>query len=197
MPLIQVYKCPHCRHLFEDKSKYLTHLHKVARERLTKRILSRRVDEYRIKVQQISTIKDIEECLPAILVEFASRVYGFDAKGKDPKHHISFRFDRMIYDSSCSNSHVCPHNGATNWGNYKKDLPTGYPGWYGYVRIRKSREFDKVPEFDFGGEHYKDFGLKFGSGSGSHELFTVSSQHGITLFEADWPLFKLMECLLA
>jgi hypothetical protein len=39
-----------------------------------------------------------------------------------------------------SNSHGCPINGHTNWGNRNPELPRSYPGWHGRIEFKSKRE---------------------------------------------------------
>jgi hypothetical protein len=54
---------------------------------------------------------------------------------------VGFKWD-VRYNETVSNSHDCPLNGVTNWGNTYPDRPTSYPGFYGRVWIRYQRELD-------------------------------------------------------
>jgi len=200
MPLIQVYRCCHCRRYFEQKENYLAHLKPIARESLVDKILNKRIKETLVHIRRINNIKEIEVELPEIIVNFAKRVYGFDDKGLPAEAHLRFEFRGMRFDPLCSNSHNCPEGGVTNWWCNDKTLPTGYPGYRGTVIVKRSKELDAVTELGFSGKHYKEFGLKFGSGSGSSNnegMFANISRHEVTLFCDDWPLVRFTENLLA
>jgi hypothetical protein len=45
-----------------------------------------------------------------------------------------------------SNSHGCPINGHTNWGNRNPELPRSYPGWRGQIQFESKCEKNILDE---------------------------------------------------
>jgi len=166
MTQITVWKCDQTGKLFEDQTKYKSHLRKLARERATKRKLS--------VMEAVADQKwnELYECEQTIeqwrdMVIANQNMFWAEAAKADPhdwkyvgKTHsrgknsvvcpvpelLEFeRFD-VRWNPTVSNSHSCPHNGVTNWGVRDKDAPTSYPGWSGRVDwiVRWPKEWDGV-----------------------------------------------------
>ena len=66
-------------------------------------------------------LEDIND-LPILMKQRAKELYDWDLD-------VSFR----LHFGTVSNSHNCPINGVTNWGNIDPDKPASYLGWSGQV----------------------------------------------------------------
>lgn len=116
--------------------------------------------------------------------------------GVRPKHYNSFdsdkffdtdNFEKLIFDRApvfqdlLSNSHVCPDDGETNWGNVKTKV-SGYPGWKTYIRGSHIRDKKHNSSYPYG-YALKLVGLKTGTGGGGNENWGYEC----SIFLADWP----------
>lgn len=111
-----------------------------------------------------------------------------------PRLVIWNNFD-LRYSDKVSNSHRCPHNGETNWGGKKKDVPTGYPGWLGRFeyRVEWVKKFSSA--YPGSSEMWECTRIQSGTGggggftlhNGSKENGLQSFGFGVELFAADWP----------
>lgn len=112
---------------------------------------------------------------------FVERAWLLDGHTTKPK---PMKFTNVIinatYREQCSNTHSAPFNGVTNWHS-KSDLPRGYPGWTGTIKLFYTGDYD-----GFFSHMFEKTGLNFGSGGGG----SGSYHSGITFFESDWPGLK-------
>jgi hypothetical protein len=163
MSQILVWKCDQTGKLFEDQTKYKSHLRKLARERNTKRKLT--VMEA-LADQKWNELYECEQSIEQwrdMVIANQDMFWAEAAKG-DPhdwanvgKTHsrrkngvvcpipelLEFTEFNLRWNPNVSNSHSCPHNGVQNWGG-KDDKPTGYPGWSGRVEwiVKWPEEWD-------------------------------------------------------
>ena len=153
MSQITVWKCDQTGKLFEDQTKYTSHLRRLARERATKRKLT--VIEA-VANQKWSELYECEQTIEQwrdMVIANQDMFWAEAAKG-DPhdwervgKAHgrkkdrvvcpvprlLEFeRFD-VRWNPEVSNSHSCPHNGVQCWSSQeaKDGRPRSYPGWSG------------------------------------------------------------------
>lgn len=207
MSIVSVYKCDKTGKLFEDKTKYQTHLKKLAKEA---RIRSKLEFEKQEFIAQWDEIHNTEISLEQLkdLIILKQSIFWADASvnfrsssswkeiGKKTRKGVSMPMPDLVeftvfdlkYSQSVSNSHCCPKNGITNWWG-RKDAPRGYPGWQGRVewKIRWPKEFEGCyPGSDlFQGEHCC---IHSGTGGGGgwkdgYQRFGYDCE----LFAADWP----------
>jgi hypothetical protein len=155
MSQITVWKCDQTGKLFEDQTKYKSHLRKLARERNTKRKLM--VAEA-VANQKWNELYEREQSIHdwACMVinhqdmfwaEAAKHdAYDWSVVGKThsrKKDTVVCPVPRLLeftqfdvhWNPKVSNSHSCPHNGVTCWSSREAadGRPTGYPGWSGRV----------------------------------------------------------------
>jgi hypothetical protein len=215
MPRVTVWKCPHTGKLFEDKTKYQTHLGRLSRERRERRRIQAdraQAQAWWLQLQQQEF--DIMD-LPALVLDHQDRFWT-EAARVEPWHWenigksrrgvvcpvptlLEFTRFEIHWSDSVSNTHDCPHNGVTNWGGRNKledgtPAPRGYPGWSGRVEwiVRWPREWDGwYPGSDlFSGKPVR---IHTGTGGGG---MIDSQRYGCTvqtfgydakIFAADWP----------
>ena len=210
MPKITAWKCPHTGKLFEDENVYRSHLKQQSVQRNRRKKYQLLVDNLDTVIkgeQDCSNVQELceyvlkhskEYMLKGILKSFDSQVI---TKAIENGHEIHWpKYTGMkIYgarwNASVSNSHSAPRSGEQNWGRDKTNVPHGYPGWQGNIRIwhdkdakivvvdpkkTKVREFS-IPSFSDCVGHVS--GIKTGSGGGRGD----GSYYDVKLFADDFP----------
>ena len=216
MPRVTVWKCPHTGKLFEDKTKYQTHLGRLSRERRARR----RIQADRAQAQawwlqlqqQEANIRDLPEFVLKNQQKFwaeaaRTRPGDWEQVGKTYRGVICpvplvlefTRFD-LRWSNSVSNTHDCPHNGVTNWGGTVKlkdgtPAPRGYPGWRGRIEwlVKWPRAWHgSYPGSELFSGHFVRIHTGTGGGGGMIEAprwgCTVQSfGYDVSIFAADCP----------
>lgn len=206
--------------IFEDKKKYQNHLRKLARERNTKRRLMVADAVANQKWAELYECEQTIEQWRDMVIANQDMFWAEAAKGD--KHDWSIvgkthsrkkdavvcpvpelleftQFD-VRWNPAVSNSHSCPHNGVTNWGNHDKNAPTSYPGWTGRIEwiVRWPKEWDG---WYLGGDLFSGGTFRTGrqrahTGTGGGGGMRYSKKHGchiqsfgydFRIFAADWP----------
>ena len=171
MSRITVWKCDQTNKLFEDKTKYQTHLRRLAKERTMQRRLWRHETAanawWAEAFETERSIKDWPEFVIKNQLRFWAEAVGssngywsnvgkvISRKRNAPAMPIpvllEFSKFNLQWSLDISNSHSCPHNGVENWsGNVQmKDgslAPRGYPGWTGHVEwiVQWPEEYDGI-----------------------------------------------------
>jgi len=169
MSQITVWKCDQTGKLFEDKSKYQTHLRKLAKERTIRRqIQIREAEADAWWAQAYETEMSIEQWIQFVIrnqdrfwAEAARNgsSYGWTKVGTVQSRRknaipmpvprlLEFTKFNVIWSDCVGNSHHRPHNGVTCWSSHeaKDGRPRGYPGWYGGVEwlVAWPEEYDGV-----------------------------------------------------
>jgi hypothetical protein len=130
---------------------------------------------YRITQAMPASLNTIE-LAAAHIIEHANQsiIRSHSAKSKkSPPLVVGFALD-LEWRASVSNSHNCPHDGETNWGNTNPHAPRGYPGWTGRVWMRASNS--NYPGFwsdHFGGTGIHTGSGGFGSYDGMHRTISI------------------------
>ena len=218
MSIITAYKCDEDGKIFEDKSKYQAHLRKLARERNTKRKLT--VAEA-VADQKWNELYECEQSIEQWrdMVIANQNMFWAEAAKADPydwalvgKTHsrkkdavvcpipelLEFTEFNVRWNPTVSNSHSCPHNGATNWSpswNEDKTAPTSYPGWNGRAEwiVKWPKEWDG---WYLGSDLFKGRRSRAHTGTGGGGGMRYSKEHGcdvqsfgydFRIFAADWP----------
>lgn len=190
---IQVRKCPFTGEIFEetDIMKYAEHLkiirNKMKSERQNRKIMNKfdkwisdeklnlthpdMIPEWFLKNQRhimdLCTAESV--CIP-------------DREFFEDDMFSKFSWPRVRFEDNLSNSHTCPHNGVTNWCAREKYLPSGYPGWHGYLKGTLVRGKSNNMNYPYS-YALNRVGIKTGSGGGGNENFS----YDFKLFLADWP----------
>lgn len=193
---VQVRRCPFTGKIFEetDLRRYVLHLeaqraaiHTRIREDAVRNSFQRWLNVEKSKLLNVSMIPEwfldnqekIKDAANAILFDRNSR-WERSRMFVPQDRFAKLEWEHARYNALCSNSHECPDNGVTNWGS-NPNLPTGYPGWTGYLKgsLVRPKNAQGYPY----SEALRVVGIKTGSGGGGNESFGYS----FTLFLADWP----------
>ena len=214
MSQITVWKCDQTGKLFEDQTKYKSHLRKLARERATKRKLTvaEAVADQKWKElyeceQSIEQWRDMVIANQNMFWAEAAKGDPYDwanvgkmrSRGKNAvvcpvPELLEFTEFSLHWNSNVSNSHSCPHNGVQNWGG-KEGKPTGYPGWSGRVEwiVAWPKEWDGVY---LGGDLFS--GITFcsgrqrahtGTGGGGGMLYSEKHKCPVQSFGYDFRMY--------
>jgi uncharacterized C2H2 Zn-finger protein len=204
MSQITVWKCDQTGKLFEDQTKYKSHLRKLARERATKRRLT--------VMEAVANQKwnELYECEQSIeqwrdMVIANQNMFWAEAAKHDPydwrhvgKTHgrkkdsvvcpvpelLEFTQFDVHWNPKVSNSHSCPHNGVTCWSSREAEdgRPQSYPGWNGRVEwiVKWPKEWDG---FYLGGDLFSGGTFRTGrqrahTGTGGGGGMRYSEKHG-------------------
>lgn len=151
MSRILAYKCKGCSSLFEDEKDYRSHIRKEAAANRAWRKETQKQEEWAAFLAEPTFCSSFEE-IGKWFVDNGERIIkkcsenrSWDRAAWRPGDGIiSIEFSRMTWSESC---------GA-------KNLPTGYPGWTGFVRIAMS------PKFNLGCDVFKETAVHTGSGGG-------------------------------
>lgn len=213
MSQILVWKCDETGKLFEDQTKYKSHLRKLARERNLKRKLSVAEaladQKWNELYEREQTIEDWAcmvinhqdmfwaEAAKADAYDW-DRVGKMSGRGKNAvpcpiPELLEFTEFSVRWNPTVSNSHSCPHNGVTNWSpswNKDKTVPTSYPGWSGRVEwiVRWPKEWDG---WYLGSDLFKGRRSRAHTGTGGGGGMRYSKKHGcdVQSFGYDFRLF--------
>jgi hypothetical protein len=199
---IQMRKCPFTGKLFDESKigEYIWHL-KVTRdamreERELKRIKDTFKDWLKAEKKKIIHPDQIPEWF------LANQQYLMDAHnaGCRSTHYHGFGRDKFystdkftkvvwerapVYSANVSNTHSCPDNGKQNFDGKLPGVPTGYPGWTGYIKGSLSRNKKHCGQYPYS-ELLNLVGIKTGSGGGGNENWG----YDFRLWLADWPGLK-------
>lgn len=125
---VKMYKCPESGDLFTSKALATRNANKIKKqkEKLAKEVeINKKIKEERDILSNyirlnLSNVNDLKD----MLILKAKEFYDVD---------ITNLNIRVNFSERCSNSHNCPINGVTNWGNRDNDKPTYYLGWIGRI----------------------------------------------------------------
>jgi len=196
MSQVLVWKSDTDGKLFEDKSKYLKHLRKLAEFRSDDRKIAKANaarDQFMIDMgKTVTSIANLEQFIKDNWKWFAANGAAHNTwrKARDTAHKLVAITITAQWSDSVSNSHRCPRNGVTNWDPRRSPpgTPTSYPGWRGQIKFQVDAGYSnhKVPrQYDGSGSDYFDGTIiQTGSGgSGNGRNYNYS----IELFAADFP----------
>lgn len=193
MPLVSAWYCTHTDKLFSSKKEYVSHLKKLANERMIKVKVEKSKN---IKLSQLAEMHDLESFhdIEDWIVKHSDLFVLTSCKlpsGQEIPKIVSIELTNMKFDKFISNSHNAPIGKLTNWGG-REGIPTGYPGWKGRVLYRILGSY---PEFL--SNLFKNTGICLGTGTGSacsgsrvfdnNKLIQSSYSAEVILFAADWP----------
>lgn len=189
--VVGAYRCPFTDEVFRYKREYLAHL-RSRRSRIHGKIRSNNLDKDLSRIREATAWDEMIHLVEensALFMENARRHNpGYDGEWPDAKNfRVRITYLSITQDPSVSNSHNCPLNGVTNWGNHRPGAPRGYPGWQGRIEYQTSH---KLPIF--GRDVFRRTGINTGSGGGiTNNCFGFS----VELFDADWPAFDQQRIL--
>lgn len=179
---ITAYKCPDTGQIFEYKKEYDGYRRTYLANRRQGENKQTIIDGYNKILEDFrSTPRSWAEMGKWICDNtdvFVKRAWLLDGNKTKPK---SMKLTSVAivaaYRERCSNTHAAPFNGVKNWYGLQ-NLPGGYPGWYGTIKLSYTGDYD-----GFFTNMFENTGLNFGTGSGGVDFY----QSEITLFEDDWP----------
>lgn len=207
MSRVTVWKSDTDGKLFENKEKYVAHLRKLARERLTNRkilkVQAERADVF-AKMGQLRSIEEVQQFIIDNWKWFflnGLTINNWKNRAVDESVHelVSIRLDRMRWSDSISNSHSCPKNGVTNFFQ-KNNAPTGYPGWAGVLHFSVRPPMytyrkKKYRKSGWGSDYFRNTIICTESGGGGgydEERDLTSFQYSIILWADDFPAMNDM-----
>ena len=206
MSVVTAYKCDATGKLFEDKTKYIKHIRKVAAERRAQRKL-----DAALKTEQQwwhdnfwNRVKSLDQLKAAILQHcdvFAARgVKEYFCGGRrklKPTPLVEFNEFSLKFNDLVSNSHSCPVDGVTNWAGKTllKDgspAPRGYSGWQGRIDYIVQSHKGQTSDYPGGSDMWVGSRIHTGSGGGGGHRdrdtkFLQSFGYDTKLFASDWP----------
>ncbi|WP_396189695.1 hypothetical protein [Flavobacterium sp.] len=139
--------------IFEDKSKYQTHLRKLATHRRAQRKLKIESDAADAVWAELYEREQSIEQWAQMVIDNQHLFWAEAARGEPGDwDRVGKKFERskkasvmpaprlleftkldLYWDDCVSNSHSCPHDGVTNWGGRTAGAPRGYPGFTGNI----------------------------------------------------------------
>lgn len=150
MPIVQAYKCPRTRKLFEDKDKYVKHLRLLAREsfrdgpddQVRMNVINRKIDNLRKTARSVDDLVDWFHANIKILELLTVRSRSLHAKPKKQAQTINiFNFKDLAFEEFASNERCRPINGVLNRDrDYTK--PMHYCAMHGGLHIDTSDGLD-------------------------------------------------------
>ena len=198
MSRVLVWKCDQDGKLFEDKTKYRNHLRKLARERAHQKKLEEAEVNRAEFIQKMCSVRSFEELEQFIKDHWSWFYYNgatheaWKVKKTSTVHeYVSVKFSNIRWSNRVSNSHSCPKNGVTNWGNRNPDAPTGYPGWMCTVQIRVKTSTVKTRgktyyESGFGCSYFKGTPIYTGTGGGGEKEGITSYTYACEIWAGDF-----------
>ena len=219
MSIITAYKSDADGKIFEDKTKYTAHIRKLARHRLEqKKLQIAAAEKDALWTELYKREQSIDDWMQMVIDN--QRLFWAEAAAGDPydwqnvgkrvgrgKNAGNLPIPRVLkfthslqWSDSVSNSHCCPKDGVTNWGDRTPGAPRGYPGWQGNIEwlIEWPKEFDYVylgsdlfsrGTFDSGRQRAH---TGTGGGAGGHfnkefNTWCQRPRYDFKLFASDWP----------
>lgn len=190
---VVVNKCRYTGKLFEDDKKYAAHLQKMRREQKAIREANIiRQEFYAWLANERETLYNPNE-LPAWILKNqqylmkSCNALGFGGSFGDKFHSAdkftNIEFENIRFSPKVSNSHSYPKNGVQNWGS-KPGIPTGYPGWSGYIKGTLVRDKKHMSSCPYTGILHL-ININTGSGGGVH----ANWGYDFKIFLDDWPKF--------
>ena len=219
MSIITAYKSDADGKIFEDKAKYTAHIRKLARHRLEqKKLFIAEAVKDAAWAELYEREQSIDDWMQMV-VDY-QHLFWAEAAAGDPYdwQHVGKKLGRgknaanlpiprvlkithdLRWNHSVSNSHDCPVDGVTNWGDRTPGAPRGYPGWIGPIEwlVEWPQEFDDVylgsDLFSRGsfssGRQRAHTGTGGGAGGHFNKEFNTWCQrprYDFRIFAADWP----------
>lgn len=183
---IIAWKCEATGEIFESKTKYQSHLKKLATERAAKRKLDafkkERKDFFAGMRNTVRNAEQLAEFVKANWDKFCQNAEAnssWSNRKKKVKTHLLLEYitiGLMWRDNVC-NSHSAPIGQKTNWGASDKNEPSNYPGWVGNIKYQTNEYCSEL-----GGELWKNTGVNTGTGG-----YASNYYYDLKLFAADWP----------
>jgi uncharacterized C2H2 Zn-finger protein len=187
------FQCPCTQRVFAHQRDYVKHLAHLRKTRIHAAIARKHRDMLLEELRHQTSFADIIRWIE-LHPDFIWR----NANPRDPMPEgfgVTITYLKISHYLKISNSHSAPRGGVTNWGPRKADktgnpLPTGYPGWNGYIEYKITGE--KSPVHYWASGLLTDLGINTGTGGGMSE-----QRYGyeVTFWDDDWPGIKLYRAL--
>lgn len=206
MSIIQAYKSDLDGKLFDDKTKYISHLRKLAANRMHEKRLEKLESQRVLFLEKMGQVKDLLELNQFIKDNwkwFWSNGAAHEARWKwkksgKPEFHeyVDIAIRQLSWQEEVSNSHSCPRGGVENFdtrADYNKGKPTGYPGWRGRIIIKVLPPTYKYHGKEYigdgwGSSYFKNTTIHTGSGGGGNGKNCKEYSYAVTLWAADFPV---------
>lgn len=179
---ITAYKCKQTGKLFEDAAEYRRHTRRLKTAAASAAKRAAEVESaLKLFVDLRQQVKGIEEIPDWIMLNYeqlsqAERTLNNTHRSKKPYVKPDFVAITGYWSNLVPNTHCCPKNGVTNWRQHK-DLPLGYPGFYGNINWGANGETGLF-------HILKVARLHLGTGGSSAN---GAGYYGFQLFLEDWP----------
>jgi hypothetical protein len=208
MSQVLVWKSDADGKLFEDKVKYQKHLRKLAAARREQRKVDKWANmrkEFLNSMMQVSSIDELNRFIKDnwewFFTNGLSREFRYGKKSVKPHEYVNVSLSNMKF-GNWSNSHSCPINGGdTNWGNYKDQVPTAYPGWRGRIDIKVrtgsyTHKGSTHANEGFGSSYFSNTGICTGAGGcgGGVGNDTRIYSYDVVIWAADFLVMWEKEC---
>ena len=152
MSKVTVWKSDLDGKLFEDKTKYVKHLRKLASARMIEKSqvkMNAEREEMMTKMGQVTSVEELEQFIKDNWFWFYNNglkgnLWRVENKELHTDHElVDIKITNVRWNKHTSNTHSCPRKrGVTNFGNYDDDRPTGYPGWTAHIKFKvKTSEY--------------------------------------------------------
>lgn len=180
------YRCPFTEALFNTKRQYVTHLKDLRKTRMHAMARKARHRRLRDDLNNQPTFEKIIEWANNHPEFFFDNAMLHDPFERDSKNYAAKRLEfefkitelSLRWSPHVSNTHDAPYNGVTNWGHYKEDAPTGYPGWQGRI------SYKMTSINTFASRVLENTGINTGTGGGGGDN---TYSYGVIFFDNDWP----------
>ena len=208
MPKIEAWKCPHTGKLFEQHSKYKSHLAGLSRQR---NIAKRRqqhldaVDAVILGEQYCQNAQELCEYIIANSEAYLAKGMLVSRNGDELRTAIELGYDiewpkltgmklhQTRWNDCQSNSHSSPRGKPQNFRS-DPDVPKGYPGWRGNLRVWHDKDAKVVitdkkgKKFRYRIPYFSDCvknacGIYTGTGGGLDDGYYCD----FTMFAEDYP----------
>lgn len=185
--------------LFEDKTKYINHLKKLAKERyIARKILKveNSWSDFNDRMGQMSTIPELKRFISDNWEQFFVNSLKNNTWRSDytlTKHElVSIDFWNPRWNEHTSNSHKCPRNGVTNFMQ-DADKPTSYPGLECRIQFEvKTEQYTyrkkSYHRQGYGSDYFGKSIVCLGAGGGGSSNGIQKYQYDCVLWAEDFPV---------
>lgn len=185
--------------LFEDKAKYIKHLKKLARERITTKKIVKSENlwyDFNTSMGQVSNISELEQFISDNWDQFFINGIKNNMWRSDysPTKHelVSVKFWNIGWNEYASNSHRCPRNGVRNFMR-EHDKPTSYPGWECRIQFEVMTEQythrkKQYHRQGYGSDYFANSVVSIGGGGGGTSNGVQKYQYDCVLWADDFPV---------
>lgn len=178
MKPIKAYACPVCESI--HKTEHSAELCKAECEASVIK-----ANKEKLRIEKIDYWRNYPRLNATSMAEVVSMCIEA-SKHIEPTSELADVQFKVRFDIHASNSHSCPIDGVTNWGNSRgsNNLPTGYPALTGGIKFIYKKNNHKRDIF--GG--YGIRGISTGTGSGGSAK--SYSNYDVQLWLDDFPLLR-------